>query len=178
MFCPKCRQQQPSDEMRFCSRCGFPLGGVAWLLDNGGILPQLGGDSTQKRPSTRKRMLCESGILTLVTWGLTLGTTFWWDYGGTFESTAKVSALILFVLGLIGLLRFLYAFLFVKASPDQQTSFPRVGAERVVLGEPGPAMLPPQRSTAISDYPRRVNTKEMVQRPPSITENTTRLLDE
>jgi hypothetical protein len=178
MFCPKCSQQQPSDEMRFCSRCGFPLGAVALLLDNGGLLPQLAGDSTQKRLSARNRMLCESSILTLVTWGLALGATFWWDYGGAFESAAKVSSLVLSVLGLIALLRFLYAFLFVKASPDQQTAFGRVGAERVVLGEPGPAMLPPQRSTPISDYPRRVNTKEMVQRPPSVTENTTRLLDE
>ena len=32
MFCPQCGQQQVSGEMRFCSRCGFPLGGVIQLL--------------------------------------------------------------------------------------------------------------------------------------------------
>ena len=32
MFCPKCSQQQTSDEARFCSRCGFQLGVVKALL--------------------------------------------------------------------------------------------------------------------------------------------------
>src|SRR5207247_959063 len=36
MFCPKCGGEQASDEMRFCSRCGMPLGGVADLLSNEG----------------------------------------------------------------------------------------------------------------------------------------------
>ena len=32
MFCPSCGQQQVSDEMRFCSRCGLALSGLAeWL---------------------------------------------------------------------------------------------------------------------------------------------------
>jgi uncharacterized membrane protein YvbJ len=36
MYCPKCSQQQISDEMRFCSRCGFPLGAVKELIANDG----------------------------------------------------------------------------------------------------------------------------------------------
>jgi endogenous inhibitor of DNA gyrase (YacG/DUF329 family) len=37
MFCPNCGQQQVSDEMRFCSRCGLALTGLAeWLA--GGML--------------------------------------------------------------------------------------------------------------------------------------------
>src|SRR5687767_3436013 len=32
MFCPKCSQQQASDEARFCSRCGFQLGVVKAAL--------------------------------------------------------------------------------------------------------------------------------------------------
>jgi hypothetical protein len=36
MYCPRCAQQQISDEMRFCSRCGLPLNGlVDWLAFNG-----------------------------------------------------------------------------------------------------------------------------------------------
>ena len=35
MFCPKCSQQQISDNIRFCSRCGFQLNIVkALLADN------------------------------------------------------------------------------------------------------------------------------------------------
>lgn len=34
MFCPQCGHQQVSDEMRFCSRCGLPLGLVTDLVGN------------------------------------------------------------------------------------------------------------------------------------------------
>jgi hypothetical protein len=32
MFCPKCSQPQPSEDLRFCARCGFPLGTVRELV--------------------------------------------------------------------------------------------------------------------------------------------------
>ena len=36
MYCPNCGQQQVSGEMRFCSRCGLALTGLAeWLASNG-----------------------------------------------------------------------------------------------------------------------------------------------
>jgi hypothetical protein len=177
MFCPKCSQQQPTDEMRYCSRCGFPLGGAALLLDNGGVIPALTDESNPKHLSARNRMIGESAILTGITWGLAIGATFLFDFGGPFEFTAKLAAAIFFVLGLIGLLRFLYAFLFVKDLPDSQSSFPRAGSELPVLGEPGRVALPASQSTPLSDYPRPINTKEMA-RQPSVTENTTRLLDD
>src|SRR5215204_1165754 len=41
MHCPRCGQQQISDQTKFCSRCGFQLGLVSELLENGGFLPQL-----------------------------------------------------------------------------------------------------------------------------------------
>ena len=41
MFCPRCGQQQMSGDLRFCSRCGLPLGIVSEVLANGGTLPQL-----------------------------------------------------------------------------------------------------------------------------------------
>jgi hypothetical protein len=36
MFCPQCGSQQVTDEIRFCSRCGLPLGLVTDLLANSG----------------------------------------------------------------------------------------------------------------------------------------------
>src|SRR5687767_1113846 len=41
MHCPRCGQQQVSEEIKFCSRCGFPLGLVSEILAHGGFLPQL-----------------------------------------------------------------------------------------------------------------------------------------
>ena len=41
MSCPQYNQHEISNEMRFCSRCGFPLGGAAKLVAAGGVLPAL-----------------------------------------------------------------------------------------------------------------------------------------
>ena len=50
MHCPRCGQQQISDQTKFCSRCGFQLGLVSELLMNGGFLPQL-ADTTASQIS-------------------------------------------------------------------------------------------------------------------------------
>ncbi|MGI8917434.1 MAG: hypothetical protein ACR2H6_02445 [Pyrinomonadaceae bacterium] len=111
----------------------------------------------------------ESLVLTLACWMLVVLGTATWDWGGTFEAVAKVGSLIFFVLGLIGLLRFVYAFLFVKEGPAAaEPAFP-VAAARTAL--PSPQDVP------LSDYPPRKRTREMIPRG-SVTENTTRLLDE
>jgi hypothetical protein len=38
MFCPRCSQEQISDDIKFCSRCGFPLTDVAEALQNNGTV--------------------------------------------------------------------------------------------------------------------------------------------
>src|SRR6476659_9968365 len=54
MYCPKCGQQQISDEMRFCSRCGLALSGLAeWLA--GGSLPVKHADEPEKVAVSRRR---------------------------------------------------------------------------------------------------------------------------
>src|SRR5215212_735776 len=41
MHCPRCGQQQISQETKFCSRCGFQMGLIPHLIANNGILPEL-----------------------------------------------------------------------------------------------------------------------------------------
>src|SRR5690242_2918862 len=54
MFCPNCGQQQISDEMRFCSRCGLALSGLAeWLT--GGALPAQRKPDVQISPASPRR---------------------------------------------------------------------------------------------------------------------------
>src|SRR5215510_8025818 len=54
MYCPKCGQQQISDEMRFCSRCGLALSGLAeWL--GGGSLPVKRAEEEQQVAVSRRR---------------------------------------------------------------------------------------------------------------------------
>jgi uncharacterized membrane protein YvbJ len=38
MFCPKCGQQQVSDNTRFCSQCGLSINGLAEWIASGGNL--------------------------------------------------------------------------------------------------------------------------------------------
>jgi len=179
MYCPKCSQQQTSDEMRFCSRCGFPLEGVTLLVDNDGLIPLLENDPGQKPHSSRGKMISESAYLTLIAWAVTLIATMAFNFGGRLETIAKIAALIFFFVGLIGLLRFMYAFLFVRETApalSQRATPPGISASPA-LKESTRAALPPQQTVPVSDYPRRSNTKEMVPRP-SVTENTTRLLED
>ena len=67
MHCPQCGQRQVPGEVRFCSRCGFPLDGVAALLSRGGVFTAL-GDSTQSRElSPRQKGIRQGAMLMLST---------------------------------------------------------------------------------------------------------------
>ena len=178
MYCPKCSQLQPSDEMRFCSRCGFALSGVAILVENDGVIPQLTGKPGQALTSSRKKVMAESAIFTAIAWMLLIFATLAFDYGGPFEILAKVAAILFFFLGLVGLLRFLYGFLFVKdmAGQPMHDAFPAT-SQGALVETSRRAGLPSQRDVPLADYPRRGHTKEMLPQP-SVTESTTRLLDE
>jgi hypothetical protein len=114
-------------------------------------------------------MATESLILMVLSWTIALICTFWFDAHAIFEGIAKLGALTFGVLGFIGLFRFLYAFLVLKINLVQSK-------ELILPRESVRSTLPPAQSTPISDWPRQ-NTREMV-KPPSVTENTTRLLDE
>src|SRR5215217_6050387 len=64
MHCPRCGQQQISDQTKFCSRCGFQLGLVSELLENGGFLPQLAELNKSKGKIFSRR----NGVLFSVLW--------------------------------------------------------------------------------------------------------------
>jgi hypothetical protein len=178
MYCPKCSQLQASDDIRFCSRCGFALTGVAMLLDNDGVVPQPTGVTVQKLPQSRKRLMAESGIFTAISWAALIIATYSFDYGGPQESLAKMAAVLFFFLSLIGLIRFLYGFLFAKdviVQPVISTS--SKAASTAAMPAQIRNALPAQRDWVATDHPRRENTQEMVARP-SVTENTTSLLQD
>jgi hypothetical protein len=150
--------------------------GVSMLLENPEILNQLTSDRA-KQPGHRHTMMKESLFLVLITWVLALAGTLFWDHGGPFETVAKVASLIFFVLGLVGLLRFLFAFIFVKDSVQTtlQTQVP--SARHSTLTETSMRVLTEGQGVPVTDYSPRSNTREVVSRP-SVTENTTRLLED
>lgn len=156
------------------------MSGVAMLLENLGIIPQLASDPAQTHKQ-RRRIIKESVLLTLPAWAIGLSSTLLWNIGGSFETVAKVGSLVFFLLGFVGLLRFLYAVLFVKDAIQSPSTTTLPGA-RTMPENPTRAALPSARSVPVSDYSPgdyspRSKTKELVS-PPSVTENTTRLLED
>lgn len=79
MFCPKCSQQQVSDNVRFCARCGLRLNAVKELLDQEEALAtdteQSRADSllpSQKDISIGAGLMFCGGIVAVV-WGFIIG---------------------------------------------------------------------------------------------------------
>lgn len=183
MHCPQCGQRQVSEITRFCSRCGFPLEGVAQLLACGGMLPAypLTEGTTERSPKwkgVRQGMiLFLIGVLLVPIMGVfSAFTRGIWSEG--FQMLAALFSLLCFVGGPI---RMLYAALFEEGArargvlrsspttyaPPASNTFPAAPGRMNVL--------PPAAASPAGAW-RRPNTAELVDRP-SVTEHTTRLLN-
>jgi hypothetical protein len=183
MHCPQCGQLQVSEVTRFCSRCGFLMDGVAQLLATGGILPTY--SSTTDGPAERSAkfrgvrqgmILFLIGVLLVPIMGVFSAFTGGFLSEG-FQMLAALFALICFV---GGPLRMLYAALFEQGAPRLALQPANNFVQRPHVAPP---LHVPNRVNALPPPPvnpaggwRRPNTAELVGRP-SVTENTTRLLD-
>lgn len=178
MYCPGCGQQQVSDETRFCSRCGLPLGLVAEILVYGGFLPQL--EELDKKKG--KLLTRRNGLIFSLYWFIffvLIFTPFWGIVD--IDELAGMSAII----GIFGgLLLALTSVLFFEKVPKKSNTqmLESTTAERQSLhGFSAKAKaLPPNQSIPTSAYvpPNQGNwrdTKDLVQ--PSVTEGTTKLLE-
>jgi len=177
MYCPQCGQQQNSEETRFCSRCGFPLSGVIGLLAGGGVPAISDASASQGKLSPRRRgyrqgllMLFIGAILTPI-----LGVL---SNVGMPDIFIALSAIIFFWGGII---RMIYARVFEeKATYGAHDVLPAYSppANPAQFGAGArQAALPPQRSSPATGWRQPTNTAE-VALPSSVTENTTRLLDD
>ncbi|MFN2533281.1 MAG: hypothetical protein ABR555_18515 [Pyrinomonadaceae bacterium] len=178
MFCPQCGQQQVTGAVRFCSRCGFPLDGVIQLLSHGGMLPVYRASDVETKISPRKRGVKQGGLLLLSGAVLVpiLGVLSSFARNSNFIDILVAFAAIICFLG--GPLRMLFAAVFEEGGPNFGRSevpyvsspAPRQFSSRVQSNPLPPASVqpPPWR-------PRPI-TAELAA-PPSVTENTTRLLD-
>ena len=171
MYCPNCGQQQISDEMRFCSRCGLALSGLAeWLA--GGRLPAKPREEAQppaglspRRKGIRRaaKLMFFSGVLFPVFLVFSIAAD---------EGAPMVIPVILFFISVVLML---YARLFsdktvpaIAMNQAAQTSTLSSASAR--------GALPTATNTPIPAGRQHVRTNELAQ-PPSVTENTTRLLD-
>ncbi len=165
MYCPNCGQQQVSEEMRFCSRCGLALSGLAeWMA--GGMLVKRADEMRVLSPSRRRKQMRRAAKLMFFSGALIpigIGLSAAVDAPGPMILPA-----LLFFASLVWML---YARLFIDDAP---TIDPR--AQPSTFGPmPTRASLTPP--TNIPDFGRQqVRTNELAQ-VPSVTEHTTKLLD-
>lgn len=175
MFCPKCGQQQISDEMRFCSRCGFALAMVAELITHDG-LPAAGAVCAAV-PTSRRREQMRKGLLLLI--GGIIGSLiflFLTNVAGMQEGFAKLCITLSLLVALVGMVRLVITI--TRAIASSITGRNALDAASVLPslmnGQASGAGLPPH---AGEWQESRARTAEMVQ-PPSVTDRTTRLLKE
>lgn len=179
MFCPQCGQQQIPGTVRFCSRCGFPLDGVIQLLGNGGILP-LYRDPEEPAPmSPRKKGVRQGGMLLLSGAVIVPILAMFANFtNATFiEILAALAAIICFI---GGPLRMLFAAVFEEGAPKPFRPYgpptPMHAPPQHFAPQPQRPVLTPPPARAQGGWRSRPNTAELAN-PPSVTENTTRLLE-
>jgi len=177
MFCPRCSQEQISKEIKFCSKCGFPLGLVSEILAHGGFLPQLAELYKGGKVLTRK-----NGLIFALFWFMIFAMllTPLWAVAGV-EELAAVCALI----GTIGSMILIVAsFAFLKKQPKSVENFmPELSNQTVnTLYESNQAALPPQQVQPAQSYtapPKNLwkapETGDLAQ-PNTVTDATTKLL--
>ena len=182
MFCPQCGQQQVTGVIRFCSRCGFPLDGVIQLLGNGGLLPVYRSSDEPAPISPRRKGVKQGSVLLLSGAVIVPILGIFANFGNSafLEILTALAAIICFV---GGPLRMLYAALFEEPAPKPFRAYGPPNQMPAHMYAPQqfvpPAQnhaLPPAPARPQTSWRQRPTTAELAN-PPSVTENTTRLLE-
>ena len=178
MHCPRCGQQQVSEEIKFCSRCGFPLGLVSEVLAHGGFLPQLADLHKTKNFWTKK-----NGATFSVFWlmfFLFIMTPFWAIVN--VDELAAISA----VVGIFGgLMMLIGSLVFFKSSKQPQPLMQNQAQNTFqtnpqIQGAGQYQALPPQQSIPASNYAPPTagswrDTTDLVDQPNSVTDQTPKM---
>ena len=174
MFCPQCGQQQVSEEIKFCSRCGLPLGVVSEVVGQGGYLPQLAELSNSKKTVFNKK----NGVVLSVFWCI-----FCIFMAIVFDGILNINRVGEFFVasGFFGGILILIASLaYLPSSKAKGVDLQFTPTPKNLYGHAQGA-LPPQQSQPVSSYVpasggwRAPETGEFAH-PGSVTDTTTKLL--
>jgi len=130
MFCPKCSQQQVSDEVQFCSRCGLPLLNLKEMVSSAEKI-QLEAPNKDtlslRQKGTRQGVMLMLLSVILIPAYILLAALFPAN-DRLIESSVsdtpfeKISQALLLTIFLLGLARLLYARIFQSAGFDENHS--------------------------------------------------------
>lgn len=171
MHCPKCGTERVSDATIFCSRCGLYLDHIKDVMEAGGE-PVGGPRDHEKAPFLNSKNIRIFSLL----WFLVV-TVFLLPISAIMGGEAKMLA-VLGLMGPVGAAFLLILSMFFPAASGKgsgRRQFPEKTAAK---------QLPPERTVFAEDFVapsagpgRRTPDLEKVS-PPSVTEETTRHLDE
>jgi hypothetical protein len=170
-----------SAEVRFCSRCGFPLVAVNDLLATGGSLPvhAVSNQSFSPPPiSPRRRGVKQGAALLLV--GIFL-IPFFGILHETIGLPLEFMAISVIVI-MAAVLRLIFAIFFEEAAPRTPPQFaapPQAYTPPIAsrLHAPAQESLPPAPPQGVPSYRQPQVDTAQIMHPPSVTDHTTRLLD-
>ena len=171
MFCPKCSQQQVSNDTRFCSRCGFQLNFVKALLANDNLSES--DESHRTKRSFSRRDMSIGAVMMFIAAFVVAALTVSLPPAHSARIIFLVISWVLLTL-LLNIKPIIQYFLRGDATAETN----ELSNARNLSGintDNRQAALPRSQSISVDAYfPRSAITGEMT--PQSVTEQTTNLL--
>lgn len=171
MHCPQCGLQQISGEVRFCRGCGLSLSNVKELLVTGAL-----DVKEEKLKSRRIDTAFNQGLMLMViSLALSIVLTLLSEVNFMPQVYVKFVAAVFLLSGFV---RMFYPYVFSKDVGREEKSISSNRSQTKVETTKLPFALPAAQSIPATDFSaRRVDTAEMAQ-PPSVTEHTTKRLND
>lgn len=181
MYCPKCSQEQASDEIRFCPRCGFQLDALKSLLAGNQDLSA----ATEAKPKAQFTPISKRDVIlgatAMLIGAISIALLMISTVTGTPLQAVIIPLLLVWIVIVSVLLLFGHTIREVASlfSKDAPASKPQDSSGLIteVSASARQQALPPVQSAPITGLGSwRIKTAELAQ-PQSITEHTTDLLD-
>jgi hypothetical protein len=172
MFCPKCSQEQISEETSFCSRCGFQLNVVKAILSD---RQTQSGELIKPGKTLRVRDMTIGAFFMFVL--ALIGAAITVDMPAS--HSARIIVLVMVWMGLTLLLNIKPIIQYFLRGDSSTPSAEESSSSKIIskIFSRNKKSLPEAPSIPAADFVSRdAKTAEMVQ-PPSITEPTTNLLN-
>jgi len=178
MFCPRCSQEQVSEAIRFCSRCGLELDLVSEIVETGRTPKRLVDDSQQIGGFSRR-----NGLIASLLWLL-----FFMVFVIPISLIADAHEDLVFLLGMLGffgtvIIAMVSIFLGIRKKVYANDSYQEKQTSKGVFGtNPDAKILAEGKTQPASDFvssstPGHSYETGKVAQPSSVTEETTKLLE-
>jgi hypothetical protein len=167
MYCPRCSQEQASDELRFCSKCGLPLTEVTGVLARGGVPAET--QETKPPRSAARRWSLRLFMAALAFFVLAIFSA------AAEDAAVPIFGLLTFASFVIGSCVLIYSW--IKGRMRGRSQSAQLGQQTSRVEAPQRGALAPAYAPPIAMPREGVDTGKVAE-PPSVTEHTTRHLEE